>query len=340
MNLKIQESLRKIQEAAKKKTAAIKSKTKVAPQIKTVEPSLDIQEFSSAKAKAISTKFARNFTGDLTEKLQTATYKAIRDLNSDIALKNIPKMDDKVVLYPNNCKLLMQNDDGSGCLVIEDPPQMRTIFVGRDHNAKAVAIRLPMPYLVFTISFMKRKDGKYYPHQGGIGFRTSPLKSIDDKLYFPALPHCNVNGICTPVRTPNGGCDTIQEVVDCYMQSFWQSAFVYGFSSDFSIEKLVIRSYENWRDLKNPLDILKAQFRETTFTVKSMMENFGLSASTATAHLNNRNRINRQINPSAMAQKVNTVLVRELNSNNIAKKIEGVVEEVANSVLNSALQSK
>lgn len=271
MNLKVQESLRRIREAAKKSTAekmGDKSIPTVDHSTKEIVKTLK-KAIESATQKAIITKMARNYVADLLEKIQIVSNAEIQTFKLDDLGNAVRDKTGAVVLYPNNCRLLVENENGSGVVVIEDAPQLRTIFINNEKTA-----RISLPYLVFTISFSKKND-RYYPGQCGVGFRSSPLTSIDDKLGSPALPHCDILGICQPLNNfPKNGVETISQIVDEFMNSFWNSAFVYTLQP-FKVGKIKIKCFKDWEDLKNPLDILHGNFASHDMTVRKLVNEFG-----------------------------------------------------------------
>jgi len=292
-----QDSIQRIQAEAKRKAAETLAKLQgsVAERAEPPKKRLDVEvlqqfadEVASDFAKAISAKAARNYAGDAVTNMQDIATNGIQQVQlNDFGDKVIYNEDGTTSLYPDNCRFFIQESDKSklnkheltyGAILIEEPPQLRTIFREEksDRMRGTFPVRIPLPYLSFLISFCK-KNGKYYAGSCGIGFSAKPLNTIDDTIYTPMLPHCDPNGNCQP--GPPGGENSITELVNSYLSVFWNSSFVYAFRP-FSIlngkEKTVISSFEEWASLKNPLDILKADFAGFSqgYSARLLLERF------------------------------------------------------------------
>lgn len=342
--MNVQESLRRIQEEAKRKAAATLAQFQGAAAPAPAAPALRLDaeaiqlfrdEVGSALARAISAKAARNYVGDVVANMQDIATARIRLLKSNDMGKNaIRDADGSVVLYPPNCRLFIKGDNGRGAVVIEDQPQMRTILTGQRYQKGYKTVRIPLPYLAFTISFVE-KEGKYFAEGCGIGFRPTPLTSIDDIIFAPMLPHCDVAGNCQPA--PVGAADTVVDLVNSYLNIFWNSSFVYAFRP-FTIgrgtKKIKVKNFADWEKIP-PLDILKIDFQSTGYSIRSLLERFDNGRA--------RTVVGNQVEQHLHGIVRN--LTTAVNSDNLTELIHSAAKEIVNTALQdvvaeSALQPK
>lgn len=249
-------------------------------EISRVEPSAEslaaIREgVTGAVAMAIATQTGREYTGQLSEQIQDIAFSRIK------ALKYRQPVDhfSSATIYPPNCRFFAENQD-RGVMIIEEPPQYRTIFIGDPYDPydeeNIETVRIPLPYLVFVICYAKNKGRSgplYYAGNCGVGFRTTPISSLTDQLHPPALPHCEVTGVCVPAPGPSTS--SVSDLIARYMESFWQTKFVHEFKS-FCIapkgKKKRISSYKEWEKV-DPLDMLTYSYStgQGGFTLESLM---------------------------------------------------------------------
>jgi hypothetical protein len=330
---KIQETLRRIREEAKRKTDEVRY-GKPQP-VTTQEVVTGVREqISTAVGKAISTKAARQYIGDIAERFQELATTALADSRS--VTVNATNKDGPAILYPHNCKLLSQEDNGSGVLVIEEPPQLRTIFYGGDEDGygEPKPYRIPLPYIVYVIGFYEQK-GFYYLASFGVGFGTEPITSIETELLKPHLPHASNDSVCQYMKSSSF--KTVTDLTDEVIQTFWGSAFHYDFNGSgcsFKVAGESINSIKDWENIKNPLDILKAKFSRGS-KIKDVLANFGYALS-CMSRTGRAEQAKIQI-------AVNTVLngTREMSADELAKIIQRTAEEIVNVALqnvDSALQ--
>lgn len=275
---KIQESLLKIREEARKRVA--QNLAEISNPGISAESVVALREnLQGAVSKAISVRAGQLFVGDFAEQILNFAQQKERLLRYSFD-------DDDAILAPPNCRLFLQNEEG-GMVVIEEPPQYRTIFIGDNDDFDEdfdgfIPIRVPLPYLIFVINFSKRtattrhgNEIRFYPGSCGLGFRNTPLKSVDDILFSPCLPHCDVNGSCLPA--PADG-NNVPELIENYLNSFWRSGFVDGFryfdlkhkGSPRKVRN--IRNYTEWSKVE-PLDMLSYQ-SSISYNLKNLIERF------------------------------------------------------------------
>lgn len=341
----VQETIIRIQEEAKLKVELArfsKSKTNLvvkknitklvvpaveqAPTAQQVADTLR-EHLSTAIAQALSTKAARNYIGDITESLQNIATEVVANNRSDFGGTLKDSTTNKVIIYPNNCKLLVQGEQSRGCMVIEEPPQYRTILYSNG-RINPSTYRIPMPYVVYVIGFVK-KNHEYYIHGCGLGFGKKPIDSIDDKLLQPHIPHASGNNhICQPMAP--FGHESLKKLGEYVVQTFWNTSFIYSFRSsgcDFSVENKKISSFEDWQNINNPLDVLKADFHPGD-TVKSLLVEMG-----KVVESRNSDSLDRKI------QSVVNNVVNNVSETFSADELANVIRTTAEEIVNVALQN-
>lgn len=338
--MSIQDTIRRIQEEAKRKVEVArfsKSKQpllKVAAPVETSPTTVEFveslrEQLSTAIAQALSTKAARRYIGDLTEELQIIAADVVESFRSATDFGGAVKTDNNdVVIYPNNCKLLVQNSDGRGSLIIEEPPQYRTVLTGAGRTAKNY--RIPMPYMVYLIGF-QYQNGRYTHAGCGIGFGKKPIDSINTRLLNPKLPHTQGNlHVCQPMKITEH--KTVKELGEYVVQTFWSTIFHYTFdmaNCRFQIEGKRISSFADWSKIENPLDILKADF-DRGQSVQEVLSQLGQVQETRAPNTSNhkiQTAVNRVVNG------VN----RTLSDNELSEVIRRTAEEIVNVALQNAV---
>lgn len=334
--MSIQETLRRIQEEAARKTAETVAKygPAVSPspaKVAAADLKLLRDEVSGALAKAICARVSRNFVGDLVDNIHNVATDKIQRLKDYSFDRHANRTaDGQITLFPKNCRFFVQNENGHGTIIVEDEPQPRVIFTGRNET-----VRIALPYLVFVIQFQEIK-GRFFAAQCGIGFRPKPLVSIDDTIYVPMLPHCDINGNCQPIDgLPPNGCGSVVEVVNAFLNSFWNSSFVYAFRA-FTVKGAKIKNFSDWETkIKNPLDILKADFQDGGYTIRSFMDRYDDGRARTIVG----NQVERHLHGVVNA------ITGSINADDLTNIIHAATEQVVNTVLQnafpeSALQSK
>ena len=332
---KIQDTLRRIQEEAEQRA---ERRFGVAPSVASVSvksPSLDEaikslrENITTAVAKAISTKAARRYIGDVAERLQDLATDAVAGVQADNDFGNALRDETGVVIYPNNCKLLVMGNDGYGSLVVEESPQLRTIY-----GPGGQTYRVPMPYIVFLIGF-RQQAGMYNVAGFGVGFGKEPLASVDQNMQLPRLPHTTGNThVCQPL--PQKGHKTIKQLAEGSIRVFWNTAFHYEFgrnlgkhNAKFALKDgRSVNNFDDWERIgqDNPLDILTGKFG-TGDTVRNVLKTFGR------VETRDRNTANHRIQ-GAVARVVNGV-----NDSLSAEELAEVIRQTAEEIVNVALQN-
>lgn len=150
----------------------------------------------------------------------------------------------ELMIYPEGTRFI-QKDGLTTVIVIEQPPQIRTIFYERKKY------HISIPYSVFVLRFQDRNWNNL-----SVGFRITPLMSLNDHLFATGLPnlHGAVHGVCMGEYKPDFSKNKTQQAA-AVISEFWQSQFNSG---DFQA------TLEQW-ELKtktDPLYGLKRQYNK------------------------------------------------------------------------------
>lgn len=330
MDKDIQNVIRRIQKEAKKKVEAARySKSNLSHKVAPVSPSLDVivasvrGQLATALTQALSNKAARQYIGDITDELQHVATDVIRSSSSYGGTFQEGK---NIVIYPNNCKLLVQDNEKRGCVIIEESPQYRTVF--SRHTGKTKPYRISLPYVVYIISFFQDKQGIYHIDRSGIGFGKKPIHSIDCRLYLPALPHTSRNtSVCQPTVVENH--KNIKDLAESFVNTFWSSVFHYTFEQsrcEFKVKGEKILEFEDWEKIKNPLDILKGDFNEGE-TIRELIHSV----------CNVRNSSSKSENN--LVKNVVSRVVNGINSNLSAQDLSDVIRKTSEEIVDAALKN-
>lgn len=159
----------------------------------------------------------------------------------------------ELVIYPSGTRLIWR-DGPMTTIFVEQPPQVRTIYVNKrgEDGVSADTYHLSFPYCVFVAGF---NNGEFAGFN--IGVRKTPMTSLDDEIYNP--PVANVNGHCTVCMgnqfkiPPNLN---LTEKVNYVISSFWQSRFTHEGSDALNAflkrNGLTLDTWES-RTRENPL---------------------------------------------------------------------------------------
>lgn len=303
-----------------------KVKPKATPVVPLVQPaqSFDMDLFKAELQKE-TTKQVRNYVADVSEKIKEITFgireDALAKLNNNQVVLDCTG---KSIIYPNNCKYLYITNDNQGCIVIEDQPQIRTIFgpkkPGSDDAGKMY--RIPFPYIVYVINFSKnKKQFEYYSLV--VGFGTKPIQSVDDILLNPTLPHMRGNTqICMPVPKEIIKNANLQSLCNDIIKHFWNTKFWYRFEdwgAAFQLENEEwITSFNEW-EKHDILEILKAKFNKGS-KLSDIMAQF--ATTNYGGHL--AQQITQVLNSSA--QKTSCAV----DQNELSKIIQDVIQQTLN----------
>lgn len=307
----IQETLLKIRKEAERRVAESRYEKSKKPKlvVPKVKPSTKLAkvapEIDKELIDSLSKKAAMLFVYTATDKIREASLRSI-DKNANDKL-NAFQENGKVAFYPKNCKLLVSNKN-TGCVVIEEEPQYRTVFTN-DKNP----VRIPLPYITYIIGYYLR-NGSYTINNYGIAFGKKPISSIDEYLFDPNLPHTDVASICLPLNKTTF--NTLEELTDYFIKQYWNTKFHYDFIK-FDLKNKSIKSFKEWSQIENPLDILSADFRISGYTIRQLIRRIGAE--------------DREGNNPVM-QKMQTIASQILNSVDENVSVRALTEVISNSI--------
>jgi hypothetical protein len=125
-------------------------------------------------------------------------------------------------LLPNGTRLYLSQNEET-IIVVEEPPQVRTIKWKAGHCIRQY--HFAFPYVVFIIKFEMQavKDVFVY-------YRNQPLKKGDNELFLPNLPNLGAQGIDDEADICLGTLEvdvnlSLAEKVEMIINNFWESAF-------------------------------------------------------------------------------------------------------------------
>ena len=108
---------------------------------------------------------------------------------------------------------LDRKDDG--LLILETEPQVRTMFV---YSQNKQTMRVPLPYLIFVVRYIKTKKGFKYPGIAGSGLfvygKFTPLDKISDGVVYLPTDKNRHGQVCTRHSSDNKIYKTINDLVN------------------------------------------------------------------------------------------------------------------------------
>ena len=116
-----------------------------------------------------------------------------------------------------------------GLMILEAEPQMRNLV---RYCSSQFSSRYPLPFVQFTIRYIKIKDKFHYPGVYGSGLRITgslkSLSSIQDNVFF--LPTGDAYGgyVCTPHNLDMKGFDNLNELVNSIITLWYGCAHSIG----------------------------------------------------------------------------------------------------------------
>lgn len=213
-----------------------------------------MNEIARKSIQSIQEKVRKQLEGKSTidlQKIHKKLYESIATTFEQVR-KNVTNVKDEAnFILPTNCRFFKQSK-GLGACIVEYSPMRRTVFTqNTTHN-------VPFPYFYFFAAW--QSTGNQVAYRGlGVGARTSPLSSPQDMIGLLPLAHTHGNDqICIPMQT--AVFNSANALMQNFIQTFWQSKFVYQFEQ-FMVGDKLIKSFQDWEKL-DTTDMLKAQLRE------------------------------------------------------------------------------
>lgn len=166
------------------------------------------------------------------------------------------------ILQPNQSRLFYKKGDVE-VMVIEENPQVRTLFFGDDFSyAEKSSYSLSLPYVVYLFTFHDRTFRSLHCF-----FNDRPLSDLDDKLYIPFLTNINDFQCClgNSFLIPSDARNDHNKIVQYTLNYFWNAAhnhhWDYNFRSNinhFKRSDARLASLQAWEEntLKNPLFVI------------------------------------------------------------------------------------
>lgn len=273
---KVREALERIRSAAverarqgiAQKKATINTVRKESPP----SPGPVVERLQEGIKGPLASEIAKKVVDDVSDSLLSTFQEALGELQREaIVQSQFPQAarspDGDILLYPDGCRFMhvmplpKWQDGYHGVMVVEQQPQVRTLLI--DTNQRHV----PLPYVVFVISFTKLQG--YYSYSGiQIGFNNKPISSLDDHLYYPPLPNFSGHGVCMGSYEGKRNARSPADVANDAISTFWQSVFAAGMQQ-FQLKGKNVSSWAGWEKIE-PLDILKATFQRGS-SVRAMM---------------------------------------------------------------------
>jgi hypothetical protein len=173
-------------------------------------------------------------------------------------------------LFPRGCRFCHKKAD-STVVIIEQDPQIRSLLftqgmLGRQadgHSDVQERIPLALPFVVFFLHFKEDMFCNLY-----CGWRTSPLRSLQDRMFAPLLPNIRDEmSVCVgyDLRVTGTG---IVEKSDSILSHFWNSQFNKDLSNRWWLKDQIDERLKTGREwsrasLENPTFILNLNYNYT-----------------------------------------------------------------------------
>lgn len=171
-------------------------------------------------------------------------------------------------LLPRGCRYAFTKGD-STVFVIEQDPLVRSLafptsMLIEEHGVpgddRTERVALALPYSIFVVHFKKSRDTNVY-----CGWRTAPLRSLDDVLAIPLLPNIHDNMQVCMGRDMRLVGTSMAEQCDSLLSNFWNSRFNNDLSTNWWNKHRIdrrLRTGRMWAENseEDPLFILSVSF--------------------------------------------------------------------------------
>jgi hypothetical protein len=171
----------------------------------------------------------KNLTQDIKERLRNRLAAVVEQYDAAVKKVAVPEV------LPENCRFVDYREHDSTLYVIEQKPQVRSLFFSdrlRDNKrVQSLEIKPPgyarhkvaLPYVIFLVQVI---HGQF--HQMYAFYRTQPLTSLEDKLLCTNLPNIHLNecSVCVGYdeKFYNSSDPPAKQVHDA-VKHFWVSVF-------------------------------------------------------------------------------------------------------------------
>lgn len=175
--------------------------------------------------------------------------------NTDVKLNQLLENNIGEII-PSNCRYYNKRKNGDTVLIIEEPPQMRTIklYVPLLREAEILKhngtlerygfsefyknkpqppyqLNLSFPYILYLIRINSFKEVFGF----NVYFRLHPLTSMNDYLIRPFLPNMSDSEVCTgKIKIPEKfEVRSISDLVETYINAWWEYEFNMDLNSNY-----------------------------------------------------------------------------------------------------------
>jgi len=183
---------------------------------------------------------------------------------------------DRQMVVPDGVRLLREQDNHTW-IIFEDSPKVRTILVDMAFNNNYIGevsydkrdlvfpnrqlLRLAFPYVIYGFRLRKGYESfkeKTYVEDFRYWFRTSPLKSIKDKVLISHLPNTEYCGLPC-IRFDEDLGETLTDQIKNVIRIFWSTEFNYRLHT-YTPSDTRLKSFQAWEaaSKENPLFVLTA----------------------------------------------------------------------------------
>lgn len=188
-------------------------------------------------------------------------------------------------VFPKNCRFCF-SIGRKLVVVIEQDPQVRTINIGTKllgelEEGRCIdfeRLTISLPYSVFVFVFEKAPVPKFM--SVSLGWRTSPIATIQDCISQPLLPNIH-NNFTVCLGQMNPGSVSLSEQVDVILDHFWCSRFNQDLSENWWAKKRLhqnLKTGRSWAEasINDPLFILGVNLenpKSLNYVIKSLTQN-------------------------------------------------------------------
>ncbi|MEI8269802.1 MAG: hypothetical protein WCG45_00375 [bacterium] len=162
-----------------------------------------------------------------------------------------------------------------GCIVLESAPANRTVYCG---NTTKGIDNLNFPFVQFVICYTTTSNKTKYVfhniHDRGlrIFFKESPLKSLDDKIFYPWHDYARKGCICIDHKNDGRLFDSFFDLVNFYTSSYFSLSH-YSLGQD--VNKLLKEelTFEKLKEIDAKVHVIAlARFGSQNPTFKNAIE--------------------------------------------------------------------
>jgi hypothetical protein len=209
-----------------------------------------VQQNIAAQLKEDTAPIIQNFVINLSRSLMDATANFLE--KSRDATVDLP-------VFPIGTRYIKQDGNVLN-VVIEQPPQARTLFFTREAaaafdknvgNGRTQSYYLALPYTIFVMQFINGQ----YSGELNVFWRSRPLAAINDELALMPFPNISGGKVCLGEFRPNVQNKKVDDQCNEVISGFWQTVFgndyvdrvskFLALNRDMTIQQWVAKSKKN-----------------------------------------------------------------------------------------------